>query len=187
VTREQLEHLIRAAGEIADDDLVVIGSQAILATHPDAPPSLLVSMEADVYPRRDPAAARAVDAAIGDGSPFHETYGYYAHGVGPETAKAPAGWEDRLIRIDAEPLTRTQRRRSGWCLEAHDLMLAKLARGEERDWEFVETSIREALVDVGVLRERSRSMPVAYRTLVVERLEGVIARAATGPQGGNKV
>ena len=66
-------------------------------------------------------------------------------------------------------------------------MLAKLAGGEERDWEFVETSIREALVNVGVLRERSRSMPVAHRTLVVGRLEGVAARAQTDPQGGNKV
>jgi len=75
VKRHELEHLIRAAGEIADDDLVVIGSQAILASHPDAPPSLLVSLEADIYPRRDPAVARAVDAAIGDGSSFHETYG----------------------------------------------------------------------------------------------------------------
>jgi hypothetical protein len=30
--------------------------------------------------------------ALGDGSPFHAAFGYYAHGVGPETAKAPAGW-----------------------------------------------------------------------------------------------
>ncbi len=27
------------------------------------------------------------------------TFGYYAHGVGPETAKAPAGWEQRLVRV----------------------------------------------------------------------------------------
>jgi hypothetical protein len=27
--------------------------------------------------------------------PVHVTFGYYAHGVGPETAKAPAGWQER--------------------------------------------------------------------------------------------
>jgi hypothetical protein len=49
--RSDLEHLIRAAGAIADDsDIVVIGSQSILGQFPDAPASLLVSAEADVYP-----------------------------------------------------------------------------------------------------------------------------------------
>jgi hypothetical protein len=38
VTRAQLEHIIRAAGTIADDnDIVVIGSQAILGEFPNAP------------------------------------------------------------------------------------------------------------------------------------------------------
>lgn len=180
MTRQQLEHLIRAAGEIADDDLVVIGSQAILATHPDAPQDLLFSMEADVYPRGLPDRAPAIDAAIGDGSLFHETYGYYAHGVGPETAKAPSGWEDRLIRIDVEPATKAQRRRSGWCLEPHDLMLAKLARGDERDWAFVEISIRAELVDVHTLRQRADLMPNGLRQRVRERIEGVVARAHVG-------
>ena len=36
--RRELEHVIRAAADIADDDeIVVIGSQAILGEHPDAP------------------------------------------------------------------------------------------------------------------------------------------------------
>lgn len=50
MTRVQLEHIIRAAGTIADaDDVVVIGSQAILGEFPDAPAELLVSNEADVF------------------------------------------------------------------------------------------------------------------------------------------
>jgi hypothetical protein len=44
MTREQLEHLIRAAAVIAADDAnVVVGSQAILGQFPDAPPSMRVS------------------------------------------------------------------------------------------------------------------------------------------------
>ena len=38
MTREQLEHLIRAASTITDDDeLVIIGSQSILGQFPEAP------------------------------------------------------------------------------------------------------------------------------------------------------
>src|SRR5437763_1568132 len=44
--------------------------------------------------------AAEIDGAIGDGSPFDSTFGYYAHGVGPETATAPAGWQERLVRVE---------------------------------------------------------------------------------------
>ncbi len=38
---EQLEHLIRAAAEITGDEIVVVGSQAILGALPEAPEALL--------------------------------------------------------------------------------------------------------------------------------------------------
>jgi hypothetical protein len=82
VTRQQIEHVIRAAADIADDDeLVVIGSQAILGQFPSAPADLLVSVEADLYPKNHPERADLIDGSIGEGSPFHETFGYYAHGA----------------------------------------------------------------------------------------------------------
>ena len=59
---------------------------------------MLTSMEADVYPLEDPARAIKVDGAIGDGSSFHRQFGYYAHGVGPETAKLPQARKGRTPR-----------------------------------------------------------------------------------------
>jgi hypothetical protein len=76
VTRRQLEHLLRAAGEIAaDDEIVVIGSQAILGQFPDAPASMRVSVEADLFPLNHPERADLIDGSIGELSPFHETFG----------------------------------------------------------------------------------------------------------------
>ena len=57
MTRDQLEHLIRAAAEIAAAAIVIIGSQAILGQFPDAPPSMRVSAEADLYPLHHPERA----------------------------------------------------------------------------------------------------------------------------------
>jgi hypothetical protein len=80
--REHFEHVIAAAAHVADEDeVVVVGSQAILGSRPDAPETLLRSIEADLYPLRHPENADAIDGALGDGSPFHRTFGYYAHGV----------------------------------------------------------------------------------------------------------
>ena len=98
MTREQLEHIIRAAASIADDDeLIIVGSQAVLGQYPNAPAELLVSIEADVYPKHHPDRADLIDGAIGEGSDFHETFGYYAQGVGPTTAVLPTGWDLRLV------------------------------------------------------------------------------------------
>jgi hypothetical protein len=79
VKREQFEHLIAAAANvIGEDEFVVIGSQAVLGSVETAPPSMLISMEADIYPATAPDRAIEIDGALGDGSPFHRQYGYYA-------------------------------------------------------------------------------------------------------------
>ena len=179
--RAELEHVIRAAAAVAEDEeIVVIGSQAILGQFPDAPDSLLVSREADLYPRNHPERSDEIDGSLGDGSYFDSAYGYYAHAVGPETATAPVGWEGRLVAI-RNPNTGGA---TGWCLEIHDLLLSKCVAGRERDWEFAEDALRHGLADPGELRRRVKDLPLpAARLATVERtVEGVVARAtATKP------
>ena len=136
--RDQLEHVLRAASAIVGaDDFVVIGSQAMLAS-------------VALYPRDAPDRAIEIDGAIGDGSMFHDTHGIYAHGVGPETAIAPAGWTDRLVPITND----NTRGATGWCMEPHDLVVSKLAAGRDRDIEYARAAIRAGIVDPRVLRDR---------------------------------
>jgi hypothetical protein len=52
--RGEFNHVIAAAAEIVDDEIVVVGSQAVLGQYPNAPSRLLVSAEVDVYPRGNP-------------------------------------------------------------------------------------------------------------------------------------
>jgi hypothetical protein len=176
VRRADLEHVIRAAAAVADDDeIVVIGSQAILGRLPEAPDALLWSQEADVYPRSHPERAEAVDGALGDGSQFHATFGYYAHGVGPETAKAPAGWEERLVPVRVPRSPRDETLVTGWCMEPHDVVLAKCAAGRGRDWEFARAAIREGVVDADELLRRTDDLPLpaAAREHIARLLRGI--------------
>jgi len=162
-----------------DREIVVVGSQAILGQFPDAPEALLLSQELDVYPLNRPEKAVEVDGALGDGSPFHESFGYYAHGVGPETAKAPAGWEARLIGVRMPMRPGRDEEVVGWCLEVHDLVLAKSVAGRGRDWEFAELALRHALVEPEELLERAADLPLAddRREAIRQMLRGIIARA----------
>jgi len=154
LNRSQLEHVIRAAATIAGDtEIVVIGSQAILGRHPEAPAELLVSADVDVYPRNHPERADLVEGSIGELSPFHETYGYYAQAVGAETAVLPDGWESRLVPVPTAAGT-------GLCLEPHDLVISKYVAGREKDREYVRAVVRHRLVDRETLLERLSSTPI---------------------------
>jgi hypothetical protein len=73
-----------------EHEIVVIGSQAVLGQFPNAPEALLASIEADVFPRHAPDKSALIDGAIGELSMFHQTFGYYAHGVDDTTATLPA-------------------------------------------------------------------------------------------------
>lgn len=174
--REDFDHVIRAAADVVSDELVVVGSQAILAQYPNAPDALLRSSEVDLYPRNAPDRAIEVDASLGDGSRFHQTYDVYAHGVGPETVTAPAGWEERLVRLELPTVRGAPA--VAWCLEVHDLVLAKLAAGRPHDREFVLEAVRAGLVEAERLRLGVGLMPVSERDLVSERLEGSLEQLA---------
>ncbi len=155
--RRELEHLVRAAADLADDDeIVVIGSQAILGEHPDAPAALCVSVEADVYPRNKPERWNVIDGAIGELSPFHDTFGYYAQGVEEGTATLPEGWKERLVLLSG-PGTRFVK---AWCLETHDLVLSKYVAGREKDGRFIRAAIAAGYVAKEILLERLPTMPI---------------------------
>ncbi len=173
MTRAQLEHVIRAAATIAGDgEIVVIGSQAILGRYPDAPAELVVSADADLYPRNHPERADLIDGSIGELSPFHETYGYYAQGVGPRTAVLPEGWEGRLVPVPTAAGT-------GLCLEPHDLVVAKYVAGRDKDRDYVRAAARHRLVERATLLERLERTPVdaEQRQRLRARVEGDFAQA----------
>jgi hypothetical protein len=157
VTREELEHAIRAACDVADEDAVyVFGSQAILGQFPDAPPELRMSAEVDVSPRSYPERVDRVDAALGELSPFHDAFGFYVHGVPIETAILPDGWEQRVIVVQ----NANTRQKAGLCVEGHDLAASKLAAFREKDRSFVRVLLANRMVTAHQLADRLRHMPL---------------------------
>lgn len=172
--RHQLEHIVRAAAGITGaTEFVIVGSQSVLGQFPDAPEDLLASMEADIFSLRSPADADLVDGCIGEGSPFHQTFGYYAHGVGHDTAVLPDGWSDRLVPVR----NGNTGMGTGLCLEVHDLAASKLVAGREKDMEFVAGLFRHGMIEAAALRCRLAATPLtaAQRNLCegrIRRLSG---------------
>lgn len=174
--RSDLEHIIRAAGDLLDEDCVIIvGSQSILASLPEhsLPPEAFRSLEADVLPIDDPSGTKAdmIDVILGEFSPFDEEFGIHADGVSEATSILPQGWRDRLIPINNSNTNGV----TGLCLERYDLCVAKLAANREKDLEFVRALLRERIVDPDVLIQRidSSAIPRAQR----QSIEGIVRRS----------
>lgn len=157
MTREELEHIIRASGEVTNQyEFVIVGSQSILGPVPRPEAVFTMSAEADIYPLQAPELSDAIEGALGEGSPFHESFGYYAQGVGPETAVLPAGWMDRVHRVQSEATNG----RVGYCLDLVDLFLSKAAAGRDKDREFCMAMLAHAYVEVAAALNRVGDMPL---------------------------
>ena len=164
MNRKQLEHILRAGESLTEcRELVVIGSQALLGSFPNASSELLSSMEADVYPLNAPEKADMIDGCIGELSPFHETFGYYAHGVGPESAILPAEWKSRLVRLEMGQTI-------GWCLSPTDLAVSKILAGREKDILFVRGMLKSGFVTTSDIESLLGELQPANVRLVRERL-----------------
>jgi hypothetical protein len=134
MNREQLEHAIRAACDISgDNELYIFGSQAILGQYPGVDEQLRQSMEVDLTPKNKPKAADKIDGALGEHSLFHQTHGFYVHGLSLESASLPKGWKDRTIKVQDY----LDEDKIGWCVEAHDLAASKLIAFRPKDTAFV--------------------------------------------------
>ena len=157
MTRQELEHAIRAACYVANEtEVYVLGSQSILGTHPNAPPALRQSAEADLVPKNRPDQWHEIDVALGELSQFHTTHRFYVHGISLESAKLPSGWKERCVRV----CNANTDHHVGWCLDVPDLALSKLAAFREKDRSFVRVLLRERLVDPSDLLARLPSLPV---------------------------
>lgn len=157
--RHELEHLIRASTSVLNIyEVLVIGSQSILGAFPHAPGELLRSREADLcpWPDADERKIDLIDGVLGEGSTFDDTFGYYAQGVGLNTAVLPMGWQSRLLRIQ----TQATGGMIGWCLDPGDLFLSKLHANREKDRDFCLSMLSYRLINPAELQDRVAQMPV---------------------------
>jgi len=158
VTREQLEHAIRAACYVSDDsEIWIFGSQAILGEFPKAPESVCTSIEIDVQPKNRPDNTDIINGALGELSLFHQTHGFYVHSMPIDSASLPAGWEKRVIAVRDEITTKNN---TGWCVEVHDLCASKLVAYREKDRDFVRTLLIEKMIVPQTLKKRIGALPV---------------------------
>lgn len=169
--KHQLDHVLRAAGKITGErQFVIVGSQSLHGKFPDLPDELVTSAEVDLIAKGDATRTEWLNA-IGQDSPFHEQYGYYADPVDEGTAILPAGWKGRLVNL---PPGDTEGVR-GLCLEPHDLAISKYVARREKDLAFNRALAQRGIVSAERLLQLLQKTSLTQS--VRERIRGDIADA----------
>jgi hypothetical protein len=166
--KQQVDHILRAAGELTGEkQFVIIGSQSLHGKYPDLADDILRSFEVDLI-AKNLANRTAWLNFIGQDSRFHETHGYYADPVDENTATLPKGWKGRLVNLPPGDTGGV----SGLCLDPHDLAIAKYVARREKDVVFT-----RALAARGIVQQ-SQLLALLEKTAIEaksrERIRGFI-------------
>jgi hypothetical protein len=178
--KANLEHIIRAASAITNEyEIIVVGSQSILASVDQPPLECVISREADIIVANNERLSDLIDGAIGEGSMFEEQFGYYAQGVDFTTSVLPNGWRDRLVRLQSSNTDG----KAGLCLDVYDLFVSKCVANREKDRVFNKALLRERIINAEAACERADLLPlfpdvIARLKTHIQRLHNEVFTAA---------
>jgi len=151
----RLPALINLAGIVRafakGQEIIVLGSSSLLATFPGLgePGNLLESsFDADLLLSGcDEILAQILDESVGAESLFERQHGYHADILRPAIVDLlPKNWRERLIPLPGCP--------GVFCLEPHDLAVAKLQAGRPKDLALLGALLSSGRLVQETIRER---------------------------------
>lgn len=188
--REQLEHAIRTACQIIEQqEVIIVGSQAILGTYDERqlPAEATMSVEVDILPiaesnNETARLADLIEGVAGEFSSFEQVHGFSIDGVDLDTAVLPEGWRGRLVKVQNENTAAPAGgpRFAGWCLDKEDLCVAKLCALREKDRNFVAALLDAGLVDADVIAARLDTVPDKSRSASQRALSWLASARSSG-------
>ena len=134
---------------IGHKDYVVVGSLAILGTQDEdeLPADMSMSVDIDCYTKTDPGRIFDTLDALGEGSAFHRSHGYYLDAVSPSLPSLPDGWEGRMTRLEQGGLRL-------WFLDPDDTAISKYARSQPNDLRWIRAGLLSGLISLPRVRAR---------------------------------
>jgi hypothetical protein len=191
VNLDQFHHSIRAARDVLRREggsgvIVIMGSQSILGSYAVVTlnPTLMLSAEVDILPVAVTAAeietlSDYLHGALGQESQFHYAHGVHVDGITMDTSTLPDGWPHRLVP-EVDPSTGT----TAWCLDPHDLTVAKIIAGRPKDLDFIAILVQERLIDPHSVRAALATLDDARVAVALVRLDALMPAGLPAPEAG---
>lgn len=159
-------------------EFVVVGSLSILgvvAKASDAPERMLMSIDVDCFTRQDPARIFELKGALGAGSAFETSHGFYLDPISPSVPTLPEQWQYRLVPIPLDGGI------VAFFLDPNDAAVSKYARCEPRDREWIFAGLQAGLLSAPIIESRFKQtsfLDAAERDKALKALSEDRARLA---------
>jgi hypothetical protein len=119
---------------------------------------MLMTQEVDIYAFEADNVEELsdmIDGSIGQNSPFHMSFGFFADGVSPETAKMPTDWMNRATRYSSPACPGI----TAVVPDENDLALAKLVAWREKDIDWLRVGVAHRILSLDKMESRLDRMP----------------------------
>src|SRR5258708_2438859 len=131
-------------------EYVVVESLSILGVVQanEIPARMLMSIDVDCFTRQDPGRIFELKGALGEGSAFEASHGFYLDPISPSLPTLPENWQYRLIRVALA---------NGivvFFLDLNDAAVSKYARSEPRDREWIQAGLEAGLLSIPIIESR---------------------------------
>ncbi len=157
--RDKLDHLVRAASTLTGHRrFVLVGSAVILVRCNNIPGDMLLTPEVDLFVPDVPdseAVSDAIEADIGQGSSFHQKYGYYCDGVSAGTAVMPTDWQQRAVPYESSGCPGV----TVIVADPEDIALPKIVAWREKDKDWLKSGLRSGIFPLNLMTARLPRMP----------------------------
>jgi hypothetical protein len=139
------------------NEFVVVGSLSILGVvrASEIPPRMLMSIDVDCFTRQDPARTVELTGALGEGSAFEASHGFYLDPISPSVPTLPENWQYRLIKVALANSIVV------FFLDPNDAAVSKYARSEPRDREWIQSGLEAGLLSIPIIEGRFRQTAFA--------------------------
>lgn len=146
--RAQIQQALEAAREISHcREFVIAGSLSVLGLLENPPQAMSMSIDIDFFPLRDPGRASDIAGVLGEGSAFHDRYGFYLDAISPDLPTLPDSWQDRLVKHELGGVT-------ALFLDVNDTAISKYARGAENDFRWLEAGYDAEIFNIAAVTAR---------------------------------
>jgi hypothetical protein len=138
-------------------EFVVVGSLSILGVvrASEVPARMLMSIDVDCFTRQDPARIFDLKEALGEGSAFEASHGFYLDPISPSVPTLPENWQYRLIKVALANSIVV------FFLDPNDAAVSKYARSELRDREWIQAGLEAGLLSIPIIESRFRETTFA--------------------------
>jgi hypothetical protein len=148
---KNLQELFSEARRLTNhSEYVIVGSLSILGVlqQGEVPARMLMSIDVACYTRQDPERIHELKDALGAGSAFEATHGFYLDPISPKLPTLPEQWEFRLLRVALQDGIALH------FLDPNDAAVSKYARCEPRDREWIRAGLDAGLISGPIVANR---------------------------------